>query len=66
MLSLTAAEMSHLKDTLAQRQPGHGLPRPLYHDELIYRTEMEFIWRAGWLLRGPLLPDPESRRLLPL
>ncbi len=52
MLSLTAAELSHLKETIALRLPGHGLPRPLYHDELLYRAEMEFIWRGGWLFAG--------------
>ena len=52
MLPLTAAEMMHLKDTLGQRRPGHGLPRPLYHDELVYRAELDFIWRAGWLFAG--------------
>src|SRR5512143_3483822 len=52
MLPLTAAEMLHLKETVALRQPGHGLPRPLYHDELVYRAEMAFIWRAGWLFAG--------------
>jgi Rieske 2Fe-2S family protein len=60
MLQLTAAEMMHLKDTLGQRRPGYGLPRPLYHDELVYRTEMEFIWRAGWLFAGHTcqIPNP--------
>ena len=52
MVSLTAAEMLHLKQTLALRQPGYGLPRPLYHDELVYRAEMDYIWRAGWLFAG--------------
>ena len=52
MLSLNAAELSHLKQMLAQRLPGYGLPRPLYHDELLYRVEMENIWRAGWLFAG--------------
>ncbi len=52
MLSLTAAEMLHLKETLTLRQPGHGLPRPLYHDDLVYRAEMGFIWRGGWLFAG--------------
>jgi Rieske 2Fe-2S family protein len=52
MLSLTAAEMLHLKETLALRRAGYGLPRPLYHDELVYRAEMDFIWRGGWLFAG--------------
>src|SRR5512135_3256170 len=52
MLSLTPAEMLHLKETLSLRQAGHGLPRPLYHDDLVYRAEMDFIWRSGWLFAG--------------
>lgn len=52
MLALTAAEMLHLKETLGLRQPGHGLPRPLYHDDMVYRAEMDFIWRGGWLFAG--------------
>jgi Rieske 2Fe-2S family protein len=52
MLSLTAAEMLHLKEVLALRRAAHGLPRPLYHDGLVYRAEMDFIWRTGWLFAG--------------
>jgi phenylpropionate dioxygenase-like ring-hydroxylating dioxygenase large terminal subunit len=52
MVSLSAAEMLHLKETLERRRPGCGLPRDLYHDELVYRAEMDFIWRQGWLLAG--------------
>lgn len=52
MLSLTAAEMLQLKQALDQRRPGHGLPRDLYHDSLVYRAEMHFVWRAGWLFAG--------------
>ncbi|HSR20518.1 MAG TPA: Rieske (2Fe-2S) protein, partial [Anaerolineales bacterium] len=52
MLSLTAAEMVQLKQALERRRPGHGLPRDLYHDPLVYRAEMDFIWRSGWLFAG--------------
>jgi Rieske 2Fe-2S family protein len=60
MLSLTAAELIHLKQSLAERRPGHGLPRSLYHDELVYRAEMDYIWRTGWLFAGHScqIPDP--------
>ena len=66
MLSLTAAELLHLKETLAQKRPGHGLPRDLYHDALVYRAEMDFIWRARLALCRPLLSDSPARRLLPV
>jgi Rieske 2Fe-2S family protein len=60
MLSLTAAEMLHLRETLGLRRPGHGLPRPLYHDELVYRAEMDFVWRAGWLFAGHSCQIPKA------
>jgi glycine betaine monooxygenase A len=60
MLSLNAAELLHLKQLVDLRQPGHGLPRPLYHDELLYRAEMDGIWRGGWLFAGHScqIPNP--------
>ncbi len=60
MLSLSAAELLHLKQLVDLRRPGHGLPRPLYHDELLYRAEMEGIWRTGWLYAGAScqIPNP--------
>lgn len=52
MQSLTAAELLHLKQSLEQKRPGHGLPRDLYHDPLVYRAELDYIWRTGWLFAG--------------
>ena len=59
MLSLNAAELMHLKESLARKRPGHGLPRDLYHDELVYRAEMDFIWRMGWLFAGHTCQIPQ-------
>ena len=47
MLSLTANEITALKTILASRQPNFGLTRSFYHDDLLYRAEMEFIWRRA-------------------
>jgi glycine betaine catabolism A len=60
MLTLSAAEISTIKERIASRRPGHGLPRPFYHEELLYRTEMEYIWRGGWLFAGHScqIPNP--------
>ncbi len=60
MLTLSAAEISTLKERIASRRPGYGLPRPFYHEELLYRTEMEYIWRGGWLFAGHScqIPNP--------
>ena len=60
MLSLSAAELLHLKKVIDQRRPGYGLPRPLYHDQLLYQAEMDAIWRGGWLFAGHScqIPNP--------
>lgn len=52
MLTLNATEISTIKERIASRRPNYGLPRPFYHEELLYRTEMEYIWRGGWLFAG--------------
>ena len=52
MLPLTAIELTALKNLLDSRQSNHGLPRQFYHNELLYRTEMEAIWRQDWLFAG--------------
>ena len=49
---MNANELVILNQLLASRQPNHGLPRPFYHDELLYQAEMEAIWRQGWLFAG--------------
>ncbi len=59
MLALTAAELMHLKQSLALRRPGYGLPRDLYHDPLVHRAEMDFIWRQGWLFAGHTCQIPK-------
>ena len=60
MLPLKENELSILKKFVDSRQPGHGLPRPFYHEELIYQAEMETIWRQGWLFAGHScqIPNP--------
>jgi hypothetical protein len=52
MLSLNVTDLATLKNLLDSRQLNHGLPRQFYHDELLYHTEMEAIWRKGWLFAG--------------
>jgi Rieske 2Fe-2S family protein len=49
---MDAQEAQRIKTLLDTRQPNHGLPRPFYHDELLYQAEMEAIWRQGWLFAG--------------
>jgi Rieske 2Fe-2S family protein len=45
-------EAQKIKALLNSRQPNFGLPRPFYHDVLLYQAEMEAIWRRGWLFAG--------------
>ena len=56
----TENEKEVLKDWIAACQPWYGLPRPFYHDELVYRADMELIWRKGWLFAGHScqIPNP--------
>ena len=60
MLSLTANELATLKPIIASRQPNFGLTRPFYHDDLLYRAEMEFVWRQGWLFAGHSCQIPNA------
>jgi len=52
MSYMKASELATLSNLLESRQPNYGLPRPFYHDELLYEAEMEAIWRQGWLFAG--------------
>jgi Rieske 2Fe-2S family protein len=52
MHSLTAPERTRIADLVASRQAGHTLPRDFYSDQLVYRAELESIWRRGWLFVG--------------
>lgn len=60
MLSLTTNEIAALKTILASRQPNFGLTRSFYQDDLLYRAEMEFVWRAGWLFAGHSCQIPNA------
>ncbi len=60
MLPFNPVELAALRNLVDSRQPGYGLPRQFYHDELLYRLEMETIWRKGWLFAGHScqIPNP--------
>lgn len=59
MDTLLSSEMERIHQLVASRQPGYGLPRPFYHDELVYRADLELIWRQGWLFAGHSCQIPE-------
>jgi Rieske 2Fe-2S family protein len=52
MPSLTADEKRAIGNLIASRQQGYSLPGDFYSNELIYRTELNCIWRRGWLFAG--------------
>ncbi len=58
-MSLTDPERTSLKSLVDSRQPNHGLPRQFYHDELLYRFEMDAVWRQGWLFAGHSVQIPK-------
>jgi glycine betaine catabolism A len=52
MPPLTAEERQAIVKMIALRRPGHSLPGEFYSSELIYRAELDRIWRRGWLFVG--------------
>jgi len=48
-----------LADLIARRRPGYTLEREFFLDEEIYRTDVERIWREGWLFAGHTCEVPE-------
>ena len=44
--------MTVLDAALAERRPGHGLPRAFALDHDIHARELDLIWRASWLFAG--------------
>ncbi len=56
---MNESELASLRSMLDSRQPNHGLPRPFYHDELLYQAEMEAIWRHDWLFAGHSCQIPQ-------
>jgi len=60
MSMFNETEKESILDLVASRQAGYGLPRAFYHDELLYRADLEAIWRQGWLFAGHTcqIPNP--------
>jgi Rieske 2Fe-2S family protein len=59
MSSFNQAEKEKILEYVGSYQPGYGLPRPFYQDELVYRADIETIWRAGWLFAGHTCQIPK-------
>jgi glycine betaine catabolism A len=52
MTSLATHEKQRIAEMIASRRTGYSLPGEFYSDELIYRAELDCIWRRGWLFVG--------------
>jgi Rieske 2Fe-2S family protein len=60
MDEFTTIEKNRLTELIAARLPWHGLPRAFYHDELVYRADIQTIWRRGWLFAGHSCQIPNA------
>jgi Rieske 2Fe-2S family protein len=60
MCSLSVQEKHDLNSLVATRKAGHSLPADFYSSPLVYRAEIEQIWRQGWLFVGNAceIPSP--------
>jgi glycine betaine catabolism A len=56
---MTDSASRRLDELIAQRIPGHALPRAFYTDEEVYQFDLERIWRRGWLFAGHSCQVPE-------
>ena len=59
MTSLNPAENTEIQNAITSRKLGHSLPREFYSGELIYRADVERVWRRGWLFAGHTCQIPE-------
>ena len=58
-MGLGQSELADLERLVQSRQEGHGLPREFYRDELVYRADIERVWRRGWLFAGHTCEIPQ-------
>ena len=60
MPKFTNEENTRLRQFIAQRVQGHGLAGEFYQSQLIYRADLDRIWRRGWLFAGHTcqIPNP--------
>jgi Rieske 2Fe-2S family protein len=60
MSTFSQGEKDKLLELVSSCKTGYGLPRSFYHDELVYRVDLESIWLFGWLFAGYTcqIPNP--------
>lgn len=59
MTVLESVERKQIDALIASRPPNHSLPGGFYSEELVYRYELEAIWRRGWLFVGHTCEIPQ-------
>ena len=59
MTQYTAGENQSIRELLASRRAEFGLHREFYQSELIYRADLDRIWRRGWLFAGHTCQIPQ-------
>jgi Rieske 2Fe-2S family protein len=59
MKLISDAEQRAIADLVASRRAGYSLPGDFYSSEVIYRAELERIWRRGWLFVAHTCEIPE-------
>jgi glycine betaine catabolism A len=52
MPPLNTDQQHALHEMIALRRSGYSLPGEFYSSELVYRAELDAIWRRGWLFAG--------------
>jgi Rieske 2Fe-2S family protein len=52
MSALTLDEEQSIAELISQRRAHYTLPGEFYSSDLVYRAELDRIWRRGWLLAG--------------
>jgi Rieske 2Fe-2S family protein len=57
---LTDADNQALVDLVRQRTPGYSLAGDFYASDLVYRAELDRIWRRGWLFVGHTCEVPAA------
>ena len=48
----TSSEIEFIRQCIDSYRSGHSLPQEFYLNELIYQSDLECVWRRGWLFAG--------------
>jgi Rieske 2Fe-2S family protein len=60
MVTWTAEDQQTLDRLIAARTPGYSLAGEFYSSDAVYRSELDRIWRRGWLFVGHTCEIPRA------